>query len=239
MPADAAPSYLFLDELPSQGERATLTGDEAHYLARVCRARAGDFAHATDGRGGLARLRVLEVRPEVRIEVETFDRVEPARTAWVLCGPPEGERGDWLIEKLAELGVSVFQPVDCERGRWDAAAGRASRWQRLAVAALRQSRRRFLLELRTPVSLSEVGSGLPPEAARFLADPDGRPAGGWLPPAAGASIGLVGPSEGLSPGEKVSSRSQGFVPIRLSDGRLRAETAAVSWASWWTGGSST
>jgi 16S rRNA (uracil1498-N3)-methyltransferase len=238
LPADAAPSHLLLDDLPAPGERRTIMGDEAHYLARVCRARPGDHAHATDGRGGLARVHIVDLRPDVVIEGETLDRGTPARIAWVLCGPPEGERGDWMIEKLAELGVAVLVPVNCERGGWADRHARATRWRRLAVAALRQSRRRFLMEIRPPLSLSQVGRELPPEGSRYLTDPTGRPAGGWAPPATGGSIALVGPSEGLSRAEKDFSSGLGFEPIRLSGARLRAETAAVAWAAWWTAGDS-
>jgi 16S rRNA (uracil1498-N3)-methyltransferase len=236
LPADAAPSHLFLDELPASGERRSLAGDEAHYLARVCRARPGDVAHATDGRGGLARLRVVELRPLVVVEGEALDRIEARRTAWLFCGPPEGERGDWLVEKLAELGIAVLVPVNCERGGWADRGPRVERWRRLAIAALRQSRRRFLLEIRSPIPLAEVGPSLPEGALRFLADPDGRQVAGWAPPSAGASIGLVGPSEGLSRAERDLSSRLGFDPIRLSGARLRAETAAVAWAAWWSGG---
>ena len=235
MPADAAPSYVWLAELPEPGARLTIAGDEAHYLARVCRARPGDAAHATDGRGGLARVRIVGVKPAVEVEGETLDRVQPVRTAWALVGPPEGERGDWLVEKLAELGVAVLQPVDCERGSWHPGPSRTDRWQRLAVAALKQARRRFLLTVLPPRRLAE-GSLELPAGARFLADPEGRQAGGWGPPVTGASIGLVGPSEGLTEAEKDLSGRMGFERIRLSDGRLRAETAAVAWAVWWAGG---
>jgi len=151
-------------------------------------------------------------------------------------GPPEGERGDWLVEKLAELGVSVFQPVDCERGRWSAGPGGEARWHRLATAALKQSRRRFRMNVLPARPLAAVAGELP-GGARFLADPGGSPAGGWPPPGVGASIGLVGPSQGLSPAEREFGAGLGFEPIRLSDGRLRAETAAVAWAAWWSGGS--
>jgi 16S rRNA U1498 N3-methylase RsmE len=60
LPADAAPSFLLLADLPDVGGRITLPEDESHYLTRVCRARAGELASGTDGRGGLATLRVVE-----------------------------------------------------------------------------------------------------------------------------------------------------------------------------------
>ncbi len=237
LPGDGAPSFLWVPELPAAGARLTLSEDESHYLARVCRVRTGEIVSATDGRGGLASLRVIEAGRAALVEVESCERARPARSAWVLVGSPEGERGDWLVEKLAELGVSVFQPVDCERGRWERMKGREERWQRLAVAALRQSRRRFLLEVRTPRPLGEAMGELPTGAGSWLADAAGPSAASCSPPADGVAIALIGPASGLAPGERELAQRGGFQPISLSDSRLRAETAALAWASWWSGGS--
>ena len=234
MPADAAPSFLLLAELPGVGGRVTLPEDESHYLTRVCRARAGERATATDGRGGLATLRLVETGRRAVVEIETCDRARAPRSAWVLAGAPEGNRGDWMVEKLAELGVTTFAPIDCERGRWERVGGRAERWQRLAVAALRQSRRRFLLEVLPPRPIAEAVAGHT-EAGCWLADAEGAPASTLQPPSAGQAVGLVGPASGLTPGERELASRAGFRPISLADGRLRTETAAIAWAGWWAG----
>ena len=237
MRADAAPSFILIPELPDRGGRVTLDPDESHYLARVCRARPGEQVSGTDGRGGLATLHVIECGPPAVLEVETCERdSRPARMAWVLAGPSEGERGDWLVEKLAELGVGVFQPIHCERGRWEKAEDRLERWRRLAVAALRQSRRRHLMTLRTAVTLAEALETIPAGTARFLADPSGEPAASIPAPAVGESAGAIGPAAGFSEAELASLQARGFRPIALADARLRAETAALAWASWWAAG---
>lgn len=233
MPADAAPSLLYVEDLPGVGRRVTLREDESHYLARVCRARVGDRVSATDGRGALASVVLIQAGREAVVQVERSDRIEPARTAWALSGAPEGERGDWMVEKLAELGVSVFQPLDCERGSWEKMKGRTERWRRLAVAALRQSRRRFLLEVREPLPVGAALAALPPGAARWLADPAGPSAAGVQAPAEGLAVGLIGPSAGLAGGEREAVMSAGFSPISFSDSRLRTETAALAWGCWW------
>lgn len=234
MPAEAAPSFLLVADLPAAGARITLPEEESHYLTRVCRARPGDHASATDGRGGLATLRLLEIGPHAVAEVESCDRAEPVRMAWVLAGAPEGNRGDWMVEKLAELGVSVVVPIDAERGRWERMRGRGERWQRLAVAALRQSRRRYLLEVRPARPLAEAIASLPAEGDRWLADANG-PAASRLPaPDRGLAVGLIGPAAGLADRERDQSRAAGFRPISLSDSRLRSETAALAWAAWWS-----
>jgi 16S rRNA (uracil1498-N3)-methyltransferase len=233
LPADAIPSLLFVEDLPGVGRRTTLSEEESHYLSRVCRARPGERVAATDGRGTLATVRLVEGGRSAVVEVERCDHCEPARHGWVLSGSPEGERGDWLVEKLAELGLSVFQPLDCERGGWEKMRGRAERWRRVAVAALRQSRRRFLLEIRDPIPLAEALAGLPAGEGRWLADPAGPAAGTLRPGVEALTVGLIGPSAGLSGPEREAALAAGFAPICFSDSRLRTETAAMAWACWW------
>ncbi len=227
--ADATPSFLLLPEIPEPGAELVLPADEAHYAARVCRVRAGERVQATDGRGALATLAVLDVRGGVRARVEGRAVEAPRRAAHVLCGAPEGRRADWLVEKLAELGVGTLTLVDAERARWPAAA-RPERLERLAAAALRQSRRRWRLAIEGPRPLAAALAALG-DGERWLADPEGerRPP----VPGAGRTVGAIGPAEGFSEAERTSLVGCGFRLIALADARLRCETAAIAWASWW------
>jgi len=234
--ADAAPALLYLPGLPQAGTRFDLDPAEAHYVARVCRARAGERVEATDGRGARALLRLVEVRAGVVAEVESVTREPAPRRSWLLCGAPEGERADWLVEKLAELGVERFVPVDAARGHWKGGSGRRARWQRLAIAALRQSRRCHLLGVEEPVSLAQALASLPAGGSRWLADPAGFAASPRALAGEEPAIGLVGPSAGLDDGERAAALGAGFQPVRLADARLRTETAALAWAVLWSAG---
>jgi len=204
-------------------------------VARVCRARPGEHVEATDGRGALAVLRLTRVRGGVAAEVVSITRQEPGRGAWVLCGPPEGERADWLVEKLGELGILRFVPVDCDRASWKRARGRRARWGRLAVAALRQSRRLQLMALDEPIRLEQALADLPAEATLWLADASGAAPAREPSGAAGLAVGLVGPAGGLTDRERELALRKGFRPVCLSDARLRTETAALAWGAWWSG----
>lgn len=222
---------MLVPELPEPGGRVVLSEDESHYVARVCRAREGDRIQATDGRGALATLALGSIGRAVEAEVESRDVESRAQRAWVWCGAPEGDRADWLVEKLAELGVEAWQPVATERGPWKWGDRAGDRWRRLAVAGLRQSRRRFLLEVREPAPLESLLETLPP-STRWLGEPSGA-----KPPehsGLGLAVGMIGPAGGLTDLERRRLEGQGFAPLRLSDGRLRTETAALAWASWWS-----
>ena len=235
MAAEATPALLYVPGLPEPGVRFALPSAEAHYVARVCRARPGEQVEATDGLGTLAALRLIEVRSGVVAEVESVRREPARRRCRVLCGAPEGERADWLVEKLAELGVERLVPVDTARGAWRSAGAKRARWERLAIAALRQSRRAQLMTVEEPAPLRQVLPELPATGSRWLADLTGV-GGRDAAPGDGTAIGLVGPSGGLDEEERQAALAAGFRLLRLADARLRTETAAVAWAAWWSGG---
>jgi 16S rRNA (uracil1498-N3)-methyltransferase len=227
--ADAAPSLVWAPELPDVGETLELEADESHYVSRVCRARIGERLLATDGRGGLAEMVLRATGRVVAAEVVSRTRRERLRVATLACGAPEGERGDWLVEKLAELGIARWQPVDCERGAWREGGARAERWHRLARAALRQSRQAWEMEIAAPVPLEAFVRECEAGGTRWFADPDGvRRKGG-----SDREALVVGPAEGLSPGEKTWLAGQGFEAISLGPSRLRTETAAICAAALW------
>lgn len=228
-PADATPAFVHLPELAGPGQRLELSGDDAHYVTRVCRARAGDTLAASNGRGLVARLRLTAIAPIVLAEVlEIEHRDSRGAPAWVMTGEPEGQRADWMVEKLAELGIARWQPLSCARSPWQASTAKVDRWGRLAIAALRQSRSAWRMEVQAPIDLAQALATLPDEAHRWLADPDGEPSQGL---SAGAQIVAVGPAAGFDDRERDLLERAGFRRVCLAPNRLRTETAAVAWAA--------
>ena len=229
--AEAAPAFLYLPDLRRRPATFTLAGDEAHYLIRVVRARESERVRATDGAGLVATLRVEHARGEPELHVEAMREVARPAPARLLCGAPEGERGDWLVEKLAELGVTDLVPVDTDRVSWPAAS-RGPRWERLAAAALRQSRSAWRLAIHPAAPLEEAVAAASSDV-RWLADATGEPAGVATFQPESSLIGAVGPSSGFSDRERELLLAAGFAPVRLGPYRLRTETAAVALASHW------
>jgi 16S rRNA (uracil1498-N3)-methyltransferase len=210
-----------------------LSREESHYVARVCRATVGDQTSATDGRGQVAQIEIESIGAHgVTVRCLASTHQDRGAVSWVLCGAPEHDRGDWLVEKLAELGVARFQPVQTTRGRWP--EGRQERWRRLSLAGLRQSRQAHLMEVGEPVSLDEAIAGIPERSTRWVARPVAEPALAPTPFPAHA-IGLVGPSGGWTDAESQDLERAGFQSMSLARARLRTETAALAWAAWWAG----
>uniref|UniRef100_A0A832MMI9 Ribosomal RNA small subunit methyltransferase E n=1 Tax=Eiseniibacteriota bacterium TaxID=2212470 RepID=A0A832MMI9_UNCEI len=232
MRSDAAPARVWVPEVPACGALIDPGPDARHYLERVCRAREGESVTLTDGRGRVAVARVTRDGGRLALAVGRVEDLPAPAPRVLLCGAPEGERADWMVEKLAELGVTTLIPVDTARARWERFERRAQRFERLALAALRQSLGAHRMEIGRPTPLGEACAALPAGGTRWLAEPSGARADarraalpGWY--------GVVGPAAGLDEAERASCIACGFAPISLADSRLRTETAALCMAALW------
>jgi 16S rRNA (uracil1498-N3)-methyltransferase len=208
-----------------------LAGDEAHYVRDVLRLRAGDTVALFDGDGAFASARIVEVAPEsVRFEVDAPARQPaPACELTVALATPKGERADWAVEKLTELGVRRIVWLDCARGVVKPKAGgsRQERLERVAAAAAGQCGRADVPRLDGPLPFATALEQLE-AASRFVADISGdRLAGG----VAGSAVLLIGPEGGLTGQELVLATAAGYTTVRLSSWTLRVETAAAAGAA--------
>jgi 16S rRNA (uracil1498-N3)-methyltransferase len=184
-----------------------------HHLTRVLRVAAGSTVALADGTGRWRPARLAR-RPEPLGPVEG-PHPEPGAGTTVAFTPVKGQRPEWVVQKLTELGVERIVVLEADRSvlRWDGErAGRQQeRWRRVAREAAMQSRR-----LRLPV-LDGVVPAVEALAGMAAADPDGRA------PAAADTALAVGPEGGWSPSELAAAAAR----VVLPGGVLRAETAAV------------
>jgi 16S rRNA (uracil1498-N3)-methyltransferase len=142
----------------------------------------------------------------------------------VVFAPAKGERPEWVVQKLTELGIDRIVPLATRRGvvRWSGERGRGAleRLRKVARQAAAQSRRVWLPEIDGILDFSEL-PGLADAGAVVLAHP-----GGGRPSRAHRVV-AVGPEGGWS-GDELAS---GLPTVGLGPGVLRAETAAVTAAS--------
>ena len=221
---DAA-ALVFVEDL---GDPAA-SAEDAHHLLGVLRLRDGATVIASDGTGTWQPCRLLRrsgagtrQRPGASLEPTGEPRrdAQPERRG-VGFAIPKGERGDWAVQKLTELGVDEIWPFVAHRSvvrlEGDDSLRRGDRYRRIAREAAAQSRRPRLPAVHDPTGFEGVVEGLSPLGAVALAEPGARPPGGDL-----AAI-LVGPEGGWSFEESDS----GLRRVSLGSGVLRTETAAV------------
>lgn len=200
------------------GREIEIDDDTEHHLRRVLRLRDGEQVGVTDGAGRWCLATVVAVGSTMRLEASTGVSVEPAprRPVTVATAIPKGDRFDWLVQKVTELGVDRLVLLHAERSvvRWKPARveHQLVRAQRIADEALRQSRRVRRLVLEAPVDAIDVLAGF------VVAEPGGRRLG------AGDVSVAVGPEGGWTRAELDAAGDR----IDLGPTILRTETAAVA-----------
>lgn len=212
-------------------EHPVLEREDAHHLKSVLRLRPGEAVGATDGRGGY---RLCEWTGGPGLSPVGSVSVAPARRPLVTVGlvPVKGDRPEWAVQKLAELGVDRIVVLSSDRSvvRWegDRLASHLARLERVGRAAVMQSRQVWLPAVvggpAVRAVLGSGGSGALGEAGDLGAGLALADMGGGVV-SAGVHTILVGPEGGWSDAERAAAGSR---RISLGPAVLRAETAAVA-----------
>ncbi len=224
-----------------------LDRDEAHHARDVLRLGVGDAVELFDDHGAVAR-GVIE-RCDAAAVLARVDHVEhrPAAIGLTIASAvPKGDRAEWMVEKLSELGVDRFIPLATARSVvLPAGKNKRDRWQRIATEAAKQSRRAGVMRIN---ELTEL--------ARLLTPSPDTPGKGWgegsvwsyldTDPMAQSLLDhlqfqisdlksqitlLIGPEGGWTADETALMRDRGLTGVKLTATILRVETAAVSAAA--------
>jgi 16S rRNA (uracil1498-N3)-methyltransferase len=219
----------FIDQPLGPG-RVEVDGPEAHHLATVCRLRPGDGVRLFNGDGCEYPAEVVEVgRRSVVLDVAA-GQSPPRELAFrleVAAPLPKGERAPFLIEKLTELGVTAFTPLQTARSVVRPREAKLDRLGRHVIEASKQCGRNVLMEVRslTPWSDFLRRGDLP--ARRVLAHPG---ATAELAGEATDVIMAVGPEGGFTDEEVADAVAAGWGVVGLGPRLLRVETAALTMA---------
>jgi 16S rRNA (uracil1498-N3)-methyltransferase len=204
-----------------------LEGPEAHHLRDVRRLRPGDAVCLFNGDGREYHARVasldkkgvtLTMGPVASPQRELGFRLEVAAPV------PKGDRAQFLVEKLTELGVSTFVPLAAARS---VVHPREAKWDKLGryvIEASKQCGRNVLMRIEplTPWAEYCLRADLPER--RLL----GHPGGSSLPRGRPADVAIaVGPEGGFTSDEVQLADSAGWWPVSLGPRTLRVETAAL------------
>src|ERR1043166_1118708 len=141
-----------------RGSTFFLSGNEAHHALHVLRLRKGEKVSVLDG-AGRDCLCVVENfdRDKVQLALERTRLVEPAPARITLLQAiPKGKIIESVIQKATELGVARIVPLLTERvtTRLDEREGirKASKWQLIAIEAIKQCGNAWLPQVEPPVS---------------------------------------------------------------------------------------
>ena len=209
----------------------TLQGPEAHHLATVRRLRAGDRVCLFNGDG---REYPAEVRGVHRRDVELY--VGPAECPQrevgfrleVATALPKGDRAQFLLEKLTELGATAFVPLRTSRSIVQPRDTKLEKLQRHVIEASKQCGRNVLLKVESLTEWESYCRRADLPELRILAHP-GQPPGSPRRFKVGVDVALaVGPEGGLTEEEVNLGLAAGWQLVDLGPRVFRVETAALA-----------
>jgi 16S rRNA (uracil1498-N3)-methyltransferase len=162
---------------------------------------------------------------------ESPRRELPFRTE-VAAPLPKGDRGQFLLEKLTELGVAGFVPLRTERSIVHPGETRLEKLQRYVIEASKQCGRNVLMQVAPVTDWTEYcrQENLPP--TRFFAHPGAVGDHGIAPACPNQDLTLaVGPEGGFTDTEVKAAQEHQWRLITLGPRILRIETAALALAA--------
>ncbi len=233
----------FWSSQPVTGHRAVISGDELHHLRTVNRAVQGDAIEVFDGRGVLASGIIASIEHhEAVVEIRAREVWEKPPPRLIIAPSLTKKRNMALMmEKLSELGADQVVPIICERTDEKYSPSMLEKWERIALQSLKVNKRPWVTEISPPVRLEKLAQqfdgedipGLSGSLTRTVLHAEGKP----LRPGEikAPMLCIIGPPGGFTETERQSLRQQGYVEIKINDGILKTETAAISIAAILTG----
>ncbi|MFH1369313.1 MAG: RsmE family RNA methyltransferase [Elusimicrobiota bacterium] len=226
--------HFFVPSKNIKNGRFVLKGEEALHILRVMRLKPGGNMQLFDGEGKIYSAEIESAAKDglsgrilsenqscqVKTKINLFQAV------------PKGERMDWLVEKVAELGIGKITPIITERSVIrEIAAQKIERWKRLSQAASKQCGRADLMIIEKPLIFAEAIEGIPKDAASIIPwEAEGARAVNDIAVQLRGSNSInifIGPEGGFTFGEIESAKNAGILPVTLGSRILRVETAGI------------
>ncbi|WP_185233303.1 16S rRNA (uracil(1498)-N(3))-methyltransferase [Teredinibacter franksiae] len=158
-----------------------------------------------------------------------IDRESPLETELAI-GISRGDRFDWVLQKVTELGITRIVPLFTERTEVKLNAERLEKrlgqWQKITIAACEQCQRNTLPILATPQPLDEYLTACTSEY-RFVLHHRAEASLNALQQPQSVAL-LIGPEGGLSDNEITHAEQQGFKSLALGPRVFRTETAPIA-----------
>lgn len=208
---------------------AVMTPDESAHAVRVMRLGINDIVYVTDGRGTLFEATIMNASPEAcRVHMNNMQSHPCDTPDLVIAIAPtkNKDRFEWFIEKAVELGCTAIQPIWCDHSERKQA--RTDRWDKIALAAMKQSLHLYLPEIKEPIDFKEFVDQNTRKGYIAWVGEEPSPMFYDIYDVNTPSVIAIGPEGDFSDEEIEHALQKGWLPSGLGSYRLRTETAGVT-----------
>ncbi len=237
--------HFFVEPGQIQGTQIYITGKDVNHIKNVLRMRIGEEISVGNGIDGKEYRCAIDSYEEDSVICKLLfikeDGVELPVKVTLFQGLPKADKMELIIQKAVELGVYEIVPVATKRCvvKLDAKkeTSKIARWQAIAEAAAKQSKRAVVPQIRPVMSMQEAIKQasemehkiIPYELAEGMSKTK-EVFGNFVP---GNSVAVfIGPEGGFEEKEIEVAQEAGIEPISLGKRILRTETAGFTVLAW-------
>ena len=222
---------LYYSEKVNNG-KVEISDEEFHHIKDVMRHEIGDEIYLTDGKGAIYQSIIQAVdQKKINCKILSSKHYENKFSNITFCLPRlrNTDRFEFALEKFVELGITNFIVFDSTRTV--AKGEKIERWQKVILSAMKQSLRAWLPKVSYVKSISEIYKL---DGTKILFDQNASQTFQQFLATNHQSLNtnhffLFGPEGGFS--QEESRVMSGERRVKLTDNRLRSETAIVTAAS--------
>lgn len=236
---------FFVEPSQIQDKKVIITGSDVNHIKNVLRLKTGEeiaVRNGVDGkeyRCGIEEFAQDQVICSLRFVKE--EGVELPSKIYLFQGIPKADKMELIVQKAVELGVYEVIPVAAKRCvvKLDEKKARAkvNRWQGIAEAAAKQSKRGVIPVVQEPMTMKEAAAYaqemdvklIPYELAEDMAHT--KKIVESISPGESVAV-FIGPEGGFEESEVAEAEAAGIVPVTLGKRILRTETAGLTVLSW-------
>lgn len=203
-----------------------LSEEESKHACKVLRLKEGDTLALVNGKGTLLTAQITSANPKkcsVKI-IASHTEVEPNYTVHIAIAPTKmNERMEWFVEKSTELGITDITFILCKNA--ERKVIKNERFESIAIAAMKQSRRLYLPRVQGLVKLEDFlsthNNGLIAECYEGHKTTISESFQKKDCPI------LIGPEGDFTIEEVAFAQKNGYSSVSLGTNRLRTETAGL------------
>jgi 16S rRNA (uracil1498-N3)-methyltransferase len=210
-------------------QQCALPEEESKHICKVLRMQNGDDLVLVNGQGAEAVATIIQNHPKkclIQIRAVQYIAAEDYHIHIALAPTKNMDRIEWLVEKMTELGVheiSFILTKQSERKNI-----KLDRLEKIAIAAMKQSKRHFLPKINPLISLSDFLQEHEKCGIAHCTALTEKHSIAHLPITQLKNLPiLIGPEGDFTPEEIQMMQTNQNLFLNLGKTRLRTETAAL------------
>lgn len=214
---------------------AVINNSYYNHIKNVLRIKISDKVVLLDGKGNMF-LGIIEKIDRTQILAKIIDKIHKEKDDKYVCcaySIPKGEKHDFLIEKLTEIGIKEIMPVKFNYSvdyTFDNNSNKYKRMKKIINTSMMQSVNPYKPILHTQTSFDEMINTYKYFNVKIYGNPDSSLHISDIIDkisVTSKTICVIGPEGGFTEQEKETLEAAEFQGIRLSNNILKIETAAI------------